>query len=82
MVQLNLEVRASTPQESPDIVVSAGHWEQQHASLGRKLRGYTLGGYARRIQGLAVQPFRKIDSPEPAAPCKIAPFFRWAVLPQ
>jgi hypothetical protein len=33
MVQLNLEVRASTPQESPDIVISAGHWEQQHQTL-------------------------------------------------
>jgi len=34
MVQLNLEVTASTPQESPDTVISAGHWEQQHQTLG------------------------------------------------
>jgi len=34
MVQLNLEVRASTPQESPDTVISVGHWEQQHQTVG------------------------------------------------
>ena len=29
-----LEVRASTLQESPDTVICAGHWEQQHQTLG------------------------------------------------
>ena len=57
MMQLNLEVRASTPQESPDIVVSAGHWERQHDPLGRELPGYTLGAMPTESKGLQLPSF-------------------------
>ena len=37
MAQLSLEVRASTPQESSDIVILAGHSEQQPQPLGEEI---------------------------------------------
>jgi tRNA A-37 threonylcarbamoyl transferase component Bud32 len=37
MAQLNLEVRASTPQESPDIVILAGHSRLQDQPLGEEI---------------------------------------------
>ena len=38
MVELNLEVRPCTLQESPDIVILAGHLRFRHQSSRRKLR--------------------------------------------
>src|SRR5258708_23194546 len=37
MAQLSLEVRASTPQESPDIVILGGHSRLQYQSLGEHI---------------------------------------------
>jgi len=48
MVQLNLEVRASTPQESSDIVILAGHSRLQHEPLWEEI---TLTHYLRRMPG-------------------------------
>jgi len=53
MVQLNLEVRASTPQESPDIVILAGHLRFHYQLLGEDItQTLLLGGYANGIQWL------------------------------
>ena len=52
MVQPILEVKASTPQESPDIVILAGHSCLQHYALGEETTLTLFLGYAQRIQGL------------------------------
>jgi len=45
MVQLNLEVRASTPQESPEIVILAGHLRFHYQLLGEDItQTLLLGG--------------------------------------
>ena len=53
MVQLNLEVRASTPQESPDIVILAGHLRFHYQLLGEDItQTLLLGGTLTESNGL------------------------------
>lgn len=52
MARPNLEVKASTTQESPDIVILGGHSHPQYLSAGGGNYADTFFGYAQRIQGL------------------------------
>ncbi len=51
-MQLNLEVKASALQESPDIVILAGHSRLPAPELGKKIALTLFLGYGHKIQGL------------------------------
>ncbi len=58
MAQFNLQVRASTPQESPDVVILAGHSRLQR--LGARGGNYAValfGDMATESKGFDVSSF-------------------------
>jgi hypothetical protein len=57
MAQLDLEVRASTPQESPDTVFLAGHFRLHYQPLGEDITRTLFLGYAKGIQGIELPSF-------------------------
>ena len=52
MLRPNLEGAASTPQESPDIVIMTGHTPLQHLAPREKATLTLFGRYAQKIQEL------------------------------
>ncbi len=52
VMQLNLEVKASALQESPDIVILAGHSRLPAPELEKKIALTLFLGYGHKIQGL------------------------------
>ena len=52
MMQLNLEVKASTLQESPDIVILAGHSRLPAPELEKKIALTLFLGCGHKIRGL------------------------------